>query len=488
MKINFNFIKTSQLLKQYANQLQSIFVLYDKGDYSGAVKIVGSIFDHVADDVLTIENIKDKNIESFKAAHIYPEAILNDVAIIIHGNKVASKDETITKQDFLTQLTSLHDFLAYLVNIYEDGKVKYWDAQLAYKGSVDKDGLFKPRKVNIPTSDEKIDQKLDLDFDSEKHYEQPVVSKAKPVEKPKKDEKAPVVKEKPEAKPEAKNIKPESKPVVKPVTKPTAKVVVNDRKVKPKKVKKSKGRKAVAAIGVLAIIVAGGIAISQLLEANTQPKTVVSDAKVSRKSSKSKAKAKKLAVQKKKEAARLKEEQARKENWLAGSIYQLDVKTKEISGTVNKTSKRNLALPDPKLNQKAYIVFNPDYTDKKFVNVTDLKTARRIAKSQAEFDKLAKKSKNNEYQFDNDKLTMTVSGLKWAYPMSPYNAIQLSKQGRKKVNNIFASALTNTKLDKKSGKNTFMLTKNLSGNDYSNTSWDNYRANYKIQVSFNKVK
>lgn len=83
---------------------------------------------------------------------------------------------------------------------------------------------------------------------------------------------------------------------------------------------------------------------------------------------------------------------------------------------------------------------------------------------------------------------MNISGLKWNYPMSPYNAIQLSRQGRRKVNNIFARAVTDAKLNTKTGRNTFILTKKLSGKDYSNTSWDNYRANYKIQVSFNKVK
>lgn len=468
MKINFNFIKKSQLLKQYANQIQSIFILYDKNDYGKAVKIVGSIFNSIMDTLLNIENIKDKNWENFKQMHIYPEAILNDIAIIVHGSKVASNDESITKQDFLTQLTSLHDFLAYIVNVYEDGKVKYWDAQLAYKSNLDKDNLFKPRKVNLPVSDKIIDQELDLNFNSEKINKKSTTFKAKQIDKTSDIEKNKII------------------------TKPLVKQVADKQKPKDKtkKHKKSRVFKTIIMISILVIIVGSGFAISQLLNTNTHPKTVVSDTKVSRKINKKKIeKAKKLALQKKKKEEKLKREKARKENWIAGSIYSLNIKTKSISGTINnKIKKRNLALPNPQLNQKVYIVFNPNYMDKKFISITDWKKAKQVVKDQNSFNKLVTKSKNTEYQFNENKLTMNISGLKWNYPMSPYNAIQLSRQGRRKVNNIFARAVTDAKLNKKTGRNTFILTKKLSGKDYSNTSWDNYRANYKIQVSFNKVK
>mgnify|MGYP000741708590 CR=1 FL=1 len=39
---------------------------------------------------------------------------------------------------------------------------------LNYKSNLDKDNLFKPRKVNLPVSDKIIDQELDLNFNSEK--------------------------------------------------------------------------------------------------------------------------------------------------------------------------------------------------------------------------------------------------------------------------------------------------------------------------------
>lgn len=68
-------------------------------------------------------------------------------------------------------------------------------------------------------------------------------------------------------------------------------------------------------------------------------------------------------MQKKEE--KLKREKARKENWISGSIYSLNIKTKSISGTINnKIKKHNLALPNPQLNQKVYIAFNPNYMDK----------------------------------------------------------------------------------------------------------------------------
>lgn len=175
MKVNFNFVKTSHLLKQYADRLHSIFVQYSKKNYNEAVKTIGSVFNHVVNDVYIIEDIQDKNIEGIKQKNIYPEAILNDISIIIHGSKIAAKDESITEQDFFTQLTNLHDFLAYLVNIYENGQVKYWDAQLAYKSSADKDGLFKPREMKKDpiSSDTEVNEDLDLDFDSEKKFEEP---------------------------------------------------------------------------------------------------------------------------------------------------------------------------------------------------------------------------------------------------------------------------------------------------------------------------
>lgn len=302
----------------------------------------------------------------------------------------------------------------------------------------------------------------------------------------KKPESAPKVEKTEPIKP----VKAEEKP--KPASN-KAKTPTNNTKPKRmtrKKAKKSRGRKVIAFVGIVAIIAGGSFGLNRLLEDNSQSSTtVVSDAKVSKSSSSKKqsAKAKKLASQKKKEeAARLKKEQARKSNWIAGNIYQLDIKTKGISGTVNKNSRNTLNLPSPSLSKKVYVVFNPDYTQKNFVSVTSLKTARQTAKSQTKFDKLVKKNAN--YKFDNDRLTISVPGLSWSYPMSPYNAIQLSKQGRKKVNNFFANALTNAKLNKKSNKNTFMINKQLSGKDFSNTSWDNYRATYKIRVDFNKVK
>lgn len=266
------------MLKQYANQIQSIFILYDKNDYGKAVKIVGSIFNSIMDTLLNIENIKDKNWENFKQMHIYPEAILNDIAIIVHGSKVASNDESITKQDFLTQLTSLHDFLAYIVNVYEDGKVKYWDAQLAYKSNLDKDNLFKPRKVNLPVSDKIIDQELDLNFNSEKINKKSTTFKAKQIDKTSDIEKNKII------------------------TKPLVKQVADKQKPKDKtkKHKKSRVFKTIIMINILVIIVGSGFAISQLLNTNTHPKTVVSDTKVSRKINKKKIeKAKKARIAKK---------------------------------------------------------------------------------------------------------------------------------------------------------------------------------------------
>lgn len=177
MKINFNFIKNSPLLKQYSNKLPLIFNQYRLGNYNNAVEGIGSILNQVVIDILTVECVSDKsleaakNLEYLKNAGIYPDAIIDDISMIIHGTESVKKENTITEQDFLTQFTSLYDLFAFLVNIYENANVKYWDVQLAYKSSADKNGLFKQREIKneLPVVDVKldnIDNNLNLDFDS----------------------------------------------------------------------------------------------------------------------------------------------------------------------------------------------------------------------------------------------------------------------------------------------------------------------------------
>lgn len=229
------------MLKQYANKLPLIFNEYQIGNYNKAVEGIGSILNQVVIDILTVEGVDEihqetvKNLEYLEKAKIYPEAITNDIAMIIHGAESASKDNTITEQDFLTQLESLHDVLAFLTNIYENAHVKYWDVQLAYKSSADKDNLFKQRDIKnkLPESKDKINDNLDLDFNSK------VVKKAKPA--PVKATKEKVEEHKKAPKPKLKEEK--AKKQVQPIEKTK---VITKPKVEKKPVIKKPKKKVVS--------------------------------------------------------------------------------------------------------------------------------------------------------------------------------------------------------------------------------------------------
>lgn len=498
------------MLKQYANKLPKIFDQYRIGNYNNAVEEIGSVLNQVVIDVLTVEGVNEKssetvkNLEYLKRAQIYPEAIINDISLIIHGAESAKKDNTITEQDFLTQLESLHDVLAFFANIYENAHVKYWDVQLAYKSTADKNNLFKQRDIKngLPKSEVKIDNNLNLDFDSR------IVKTAK---------KAPVKTAEKQAetvnKPKAVKLKPK-KVKVQPQEKLVEKSKVNNKSQVNKKATNSKLNKKVIPlksdsrtarnkarskkrqnrlllmIALAAVVIVGGIAVDHAIIANTQSKTVVSDMKANKKAKKrSKAKAikkikdEKLKLEKDKE---LKRKQMIKNNWLAGKIYQLNIATKSITGTVNGSSEQSLALPNPRLNKPTYIVFNPDASQKTFIKVNNLKVAKK-AKNQKEFDTLDAKQRNANFELKGNTLTAELPNLDWAYPLSPYNAIQISKQGRKRINSIFSGVLTNIKLNKKSGQNNFKLNKKMKGKDFTNTTGDMYRANYQIQVKFKRI-
>lgn len=494
-----------------------IFNEYQIGNYNKAVEGIGSILNQVVIDILTVEGVDEihqetvKNLEYLEKAKIYPEAITNDIAMIIHGAESASKDNTITEQDFLTQLESLHDVLAFLTNIYENAHVKYWDVQLAYKSSADKDNLFKQRDIKnkLPESKDKINDNLDLDFNSK------VVKKAKPApvkatkEKVEEHKKAPKPKLKEEkAKKQVQPIektkvitkpKVEKKPVIKKPKKKVVSIKADSRTARKKARSKKKRNRLLTMVAVAAVVIAGGIGIGHAINANTQSKTVVSDMKPNKKAKKrskaevaKKLKDKKLKLKKDKELKlkkekELKKKQMIKSNWLAGKIYQLSIATKEITGTVNNSSEQSLALPNPRLSKPTYIVFNPDASQRTFVKVNSLQLAKKTTRQKA-FDSLDAKQRNANFELKNNTLTAELPNLDWAYPLSPYNAIQLSKQGRKTINSIFSNVLTNIKLNKKSGQNNFKLNKKLKGKDFTNTTGDIYHANYQIQVQFKKVK
>lgn len=230
-----------------------------------------------------------------------------------------------------------------------------------------------------------------------------------------------------------------------------------------------------------AVVVVGGFGINKAIVANTQSKTVVSDMQANKKAKKAsqtnavkKLNNEKLKFKKDQE---LKKKQMLKSNWLAGKVYKLNIATVDITGTVNNSMEQDLALPDPRLNKPTYIVFNPDASQKTFIKVNSLKLAKK-ARKQNTFDTLDAKQRNVNFKLKGNTLTAELPKLEWAYPVSPYNAIQISKKGRKRINSIFSSVLTNVKLNKKSGQNSYKLNKRMKGNDFSNTTGDMYVANY----------
>lgn len=273
----------------------------------------------------------------------------------------------------------------------------------------------------------------------------------------------------------------------KDITKPQGKVAfvkIESRIARNKAKSRKRRNRLITLIAVAVVVIISGFGISHTIIANTQSKIVVSDMKANKRAEKKsqtqtvkKLNNKNLKFQKDKK-------QILKSNWLAGKVYKLNIATVDITGTVNNSMEQDLALPDPRLNQPTYIVFNPDASQKTFIKVNSLKLAKR-AREQNTFDA---KQRNVYFELKGKTLTTELPKLDWAYPLSPYNAIQISKEGRKRINSIFSSVLTNVKLNKKSGQNSFKLNNRMKGNDFSNTTGDMYVANYQIQVKFKRVK